>query len=223
MRSLSCVRGTTWSTKPCSRRNSDRWKPFGSFSPIVSLVTRAPEKPMSAPGSARTMSPSDANDARTPPVVGSVSTLMNGMAASSRRATAATVFASCMSAIVPSCMRAPPDADTITSGLRSAYARSAVRVSFSPTTLPIEPPMNSKSITASATGIPAICASPVRTASLWPLFACAAAMRSGYGLLSTNPSGSLDTMSASVSLNDFASAKRSMRSSAPSLKWWPHF
>src|SRR5438093_1509292 len=35
---------------------------------MVSLVTRAPENPMSAPGSASTMSPSDANDARTPPV-----------------------------------------------------------------------------------------------------------------------------------------------------------
>ena len=52
---------------------------------------------------------------------------------------------------------------------------------------------------------------------------CAAAIRSGYGLLSTNPSGSDDTMPASVSLNDFGSAKSSMRSRAPSLKWWLHF
>src|SRR3989454_96934 len=107
MRSLSCDRGTTWSTKPCSSRNSARWKPVGSFSPIVSLVTRAPEKPMSAPGSARTMSPSDANEASTPPVVGSVSTVTNGMPAASRRAIAPIVLAICMSAIVPSCSRDP--------------------------------------------------------------------------------------------------------------------
>ena len=169
------------------------------------------------------MSPSDANEASTPPVVGSVSTLMNGIRASSSRASAATVFASCMSAMVPSCIRAPPEAETMTSGLRSAKARSAARVSFSPTTLPIEPPMNSKSITARTIGIPEIVASPVRTASLCPLLACAAAMRSGYGLLSTKPSGSDETMSASVSLNDRGSARSSMRPAASSLKWWPHF
>ena len=85
--------------------------------------------------------------------------------------TAATVFASCMSAIVPSCMRAPPEAATMTSGARSASARSAARVSFSPTTLPMEPPMNSKSITARTTGMSLIVAVPVRTASLCPVFA----------------------------------------------------
>src|SRR5689334_24507919 len=59
-----------------------------------------------------------------------------------------------MSARVPSCMRAPPDADTMTSALRVASERSAARVIFSPTTLPMDPPMNSKSITTSSTGLP---------------------------------------------------------------------
>ena len=124
-----------------------------------------------------------------------------------------------MSAIVPSCIRAPPDADTMTRGFRSEYARSAARVSFSPTTLPIEPPMKSKSMTARTIGTLEIRASPVRTASLCPLFACAAAIRSGYGLVSTNPSGSDEIMSASISVNDRASARSSIRARAPSLKW----
>ena len=60
-------------------------------------------------------------------------------------------MASCISARVPSCIRAPPDAETITSGTRSASAASAARATFSPTTAPIEPPMNPKSITTIAT------------------------------------------------------------------------
>ena len=64
---------------------------------------------------------------------------------------AAIVLASCISASVPSCIRAPPDADTMISGTRSARAASAARVTFSPTTAPIEPPMNPKSMTQIAT------------------------------------------------------------------------
>ena len=64
------------STMPCSSRYSARWKPSGSFSRMVSSITRAPAKPITAPGSARVMSPSMANEAETPPVVGSVSTTM---------------------------------------------------------------------------------------------------------------------------------------------------
>src|SRR5881628_1071788 len=63
---------------------------------------------MSAPGSATMRSPSDAYEARTPPVVGSVMTLTYGMPASSRRASAETIFPICISAIVPSCMRSAP-------------------------------------------------------------------------------------------------------------------
>jgi len=39
---------------------------------MVSSMTRAPAKPTTAPGSAMVTSPSMANDAETPPVVGSV-------------------------------------------------------------------------------------------------------------------------------------------------------
>jgi len=120
-------------------------------------------------------------------------------------------------------MRAPPDADTTTSERRSASARSAARVIFSPTTLPIEPPMNSKSMTTSSTGFPPIVALPAMAASFSPLFSCAAAMRSGYGLLSTNPSGSPEARSLSCSANDPLSTSISMRSRAPIRKWCSHF
>src|SRR5262249_3430354 len=69
-------RWTTMSTMPWALRYSARWKPSGSFSRMVCSMTRGPAKPMSAPGSARWMSPSMAYDAVTPPVVGLVSTTM---------------------------------------------------------------------------------------------------------------------------------------------------
>jgi len=74
------------SSMPWPSRNSARWKPSGSFWRIVCSITRGPAKPISAPGSATFRSPSIANEAVTPPVVGSVSTLRNGRRASSRRA-----------------------------------------------------------------------------------------------------------------------------------------
>ena len=55
---------------------------------------------------------------------------------------------------MPSCIRAPPDADTTMSGIRASRAASAARVTFSPTTAPIEPPMNPKSMTQMATRWP---------------------------------------------------------------------
>ncbi len=78
----------------------------------------------------------------TPPVVGSVSTLMNGTRASSSRIRAAEILAICIRLTAPSCMRAPPEADTMMSGVRWASERSMARVIFSPTTAPMLPPMN---------------------------------------------------------------------------------
>src|SRR5471032_733787 len=66
------------STAPLVTRNSARWKPSGSFSRTVFSITRGPAKPISAFGSAITTSPRKANEADTPPMVGSVSTLMKG-------------------------------------------------------------------------------------------------------------------------------------------------
>jgi hypothetical protein len=45
------------SIAPFSSRNSARWKPSGSFSRTVCSITRGPAKPISAPGSAITTSP----------------------------------------------------------------------------------------------------------------------------------------------------------------------
>ncbi len=42
---------------------------------------------------------------------------------------------------MPSCMRAPPDVHTMSSASPSCVAYSMSRVSFSPTTLPMLPPM----------------------------------------------------------------------------------
>ena len=106
----SSLRGTTMSTNPCSSRNSDVWNPSGSSSPTVPLATRAPANPIRARGSATITSPRLAKLASTPPVVGSVSTLMNGTPAMSIRVSGAVVLASCSSESVPSCMRAPPEA-----------------------------------------------------------------------------------------------------------------
>jgi len=62
------------------------------------------------------------------------------------------VFGNCMSARIPSCMRAPPEAETEISTPASSAVRSHERANRSPTTLPIEPPMNEKSIAARRQG-----------------------------------------------------------------------
>jgi hypothetical protein len=80
---------------------------------------------------------------------------------------------------MPSCMRAPPDVHTATSGRSPPLASSALRQSFSPTTLPMLPPMNPKSITASTQGVLSMLAVPVTMASPSPVFAWASRTRSG--------------------------------------------
>ena len=66
---------------------------------------------------------------------------------------------------------APPEEETDTSGSPSAAAWSQARANFSPTTLPIEPPMNAKSITASTIGRPSSSAEPTTIASSSPVAA----------------------------------------------------
>jgi hypothetical protein len=56
--------------------------------------------------------------------------------------------------MIPSCWRAPPEAEQMIKGRRSRRATSAARAIFSPTTEPIEAPMNEKSMIASITGSP---------------------------------------------------------------------
>ncbi len=52
----------------------------------------------------------------------------------------------CIRLTAPSCMRAPPEAETMTSGERDARERSMARVIFSPTTAPMLPPMKRTSM-----------------------------------------------------------------------------
>jgi hypothetical protein len=60
--------------------------------------------------------------------VGSDSTEIYNPPASWNLASAAEVFAICISEIVDSCIRAPPEQETITSGKFSFVARSTARV-----------------------------------------------------------------------------------------------
>ena len=81
---------------------------------------------------------------------------------------------------MPSCMRAPPEVHTATSGRSSPLASSALRQSFSPTTLPMLPPMNPKSMTASTHGVPSMLADPGDDGlARGPVLACASRTRSG--------------------------------------------
>src|SRR6266480_5670638 len=110
--SRSSLRGTTMSTIPCSTRNSAVWNPSGRSCPIVCLITRGPAKPTTAPGSAMMTSPCIAYEADTPPVVGFVRIEMKGIPSRASSARTTDVLAICMRERAPSCMRAPPEAET---------------------------------------------------------------------------------------------------------------
>ena len=85
-------------------------------------------------------------------------------------AKAALVLAICMRERIPSYMRAPPpEPDTITTGNLREVARSIARVSFSPTTDPIEPMMKLESVTPRITSFSPIFPFPVMTASFNPV------------------------------------------------------
>ena len=70
---------------------------------------------------------------------------------------------------IPSYIRAPPDAETMITGIFSSVAFSMARVIFSPTTDPMLAPRKLKSITASDTSWPSSLASPIITASFMPV------------------------------------------------------
>ena len=79
---------------------------------------------------------------------------------------------------MPSCMRAPPELVTAINGMPRSQDESQARENFSPTTLPIEPPMNEKSITASSHWRPSSVAWPMTIASASPVDISASASRS---------------------------------------------
>jgi len=79
------------------------------------------------------------------------------------------VLAICIRLNMPSYMRAPPLVEMMTTGRAFSVPASIRRVSFSPTTDPIEPPRKLKSITPSPRRCFAILPMPVMTASFKPV------------------------------------------------------
>ena len=118
------------------------------------------------------ISPNIAKLAVTPPVVGSVKTLIYNKPASSSLASADEVFAICISEIIPSCILAPPDTQNIISGNLFSIAVSIALVIFSPTTQPILPIKKFPSIIAITACSPLIFPIPVLTASFIFVFSC---------------------------------------------------
>jgi len=115
---------------------------------------------------------------------------------------------------MPSCMRAPPEADTMRTGKRFCIASSIARVIFSPTTEAMLPPRKANSKTARATGWPPIRPTPVTTASSRPVLFRAAFTRSVYRFVSLKFSGSLEVRPASRSSKEASSTMEAMRSRA---------
>src|SRR5437867_10365382 len=94
---------------------------------------------------------------------------MYGSPAFPCNATAPLDLAICIKLRMPSYMRAPPDAETMTTGSFNSVAFSTQRVTFSPTTEPILAPRKPKSITDSETSCPLILHNPATTASFSPV------------------------------------------------------
>ena len=76
-------------------------------------------------------------------------------------------------------MRAPPEAEIDDERHARSIARSAARANFSPTTDPMLPPRNEKSMTMSAVGVPPMVHDPTIAASRRPVERSAARSRSG--------------------------------------------
>ena len=120
-------------------------------------------------------------------------------------------------------MRAPPAAETDTSGTPASPALSQARTNFSPTTLPIEPPMKEKSMTASWHGCSSIAARPITIASPSPVASSASASRSVYGRRSKKPSGSAERSSVGLLLAGARVGELAHALDARATgKWWPH-
>jgi len=103
---------------------------------------------------------------------------MNSTPSSASRATTWLVLAICISDTQPSCIRAPPEAEITSRGVRVCSASSAARVIDSPTAPPMLPPMNEKSTHATTIGRPSIVPVPCSAPVLVSLFFCACAIRS---------------------------------------------
>ena len=192
---------------------------MGSFWPMVCSMTLGPANPIRALGSARITSPSIAKLAVTPPVVGSVSTLIYRSPASLCRFKAAEVFAICIRETIPSCILAPPEHAKRITGSPSLVARSTARAIFSPTASPMLAMRKRPSQTPNTTSVPSILALPVTMASLSPVFSRSPLSFSSYPLYS---SGFGVSRPSSHSSKVPSSATISIRRYACTRKYPPH-
>ena len=104
--------------------------------------------------------------------------------------------------------------------MRRSKARSNTRATFSPTTEPIEPPMNSNAKQPMETGRPSMVPTPEMNASRRPLVLYVARSRSRYFLESEKPSGSWGVSSASSSWKLPLSSTSSNRRRIGSASCW---
>jgi len=102
-------------------------------------------------------------------------------------------------------------------GFRREIASSMARVTFSPTTTPMLPPMKLYSIAAITVSIPSSRPVAVTTASFMPLDAWLARRRSRYALVSVKTRGSVEARFSSCTWNSPSNRVRS-RSMADSRK-----
>ena len=114
----------------------------------------------------------------TPPVVGSVSTVMKGRLASLTSLVAMVVRGICIRLIAPSCMRAPPVAVKTISGACCSTASRAAATIPSPTAAPIVPAMNSNAMAATTARWPLMVPCATRMASFRPVLSRASFRRS---------------------------------------------
>ena len=152
-------------------------------------------------------------------MVGSVKTEINGNFLSFNKCRAAEVFAICIKEFKPSCILAPPDAVTQINGQLAATAAFTPRTKRSPTTEPIEPPMNLNSNAATTTGRFSIVPRTTTNASFSPVCLRAAVRRSGYFLLSLNFKISTGLISRPISSRKSGSNNKSIRFRASNGIW----
>ncbi len=101
---------------------------------------------------------------------------------------------------MPSIMRAPPDAATISSGCRVSCARSTARAIVSPTTAPILPPIKLYSITLSTYAMLSQQPQRIHNGVVRPVSAWGLGKPALVGLRSVKSRGSVDFDSRSTSV-----------------------
>jgi len=158
----------TPSSSPQRCRFSAVCTPSGNGASCNASYTRGPRKPISTRGWAMVTWSNDPHDANTPPVVGWRRYTRYGRAAALCAVIAALILTICKNAVVPSCMRVPPDAVVASSGSPSAVARSTAMTSRSAAATPMEPARKLNSQPIKATGRPCTSPLPVSTDSSRP-------------------------------------------------------